>query len=263
MNISKELIRRKERIKQISKALEASNRVEALIGFGSLADVDRMDEFSDLDFLVVPKKEYKGELIDDINWLENIYPVALKCKFTKDGYKVLFEDGVLCDFGILLPEEIREIPHDKGIVIWSQPQFDSSLCDATYVCKYEKKNQQYIQKVFDLALVDIYVGLSRLMRGEKYSATKLIQEEALEKVLIAMFSKVEVTRNANIDIFQISRRIEENYPEFVELIKRVMVGYEKNQEAANELLKTIQKNSSINNKTSILIKTLINKIPIV
>ena len=50
------------------------------------------------------------------------------------------------------------------------------------------------------------------MQREKYSATKPIQEEALEKVLIVMFNQVEVTRNVNDDIFQISRRIEENYP---------------------------------------------------
>lgn len=222
--------------------LAATSKIEALIGFGSLANLDRFDDMSDLDFIVVPKKEFRKEVIENAAWIESIYPVVLKRRFTLDGYKVIFRDGVLCDFGILTVEEIRAIPHDTGRVIWSVSNFDQSVCEVNYACQYHVESCKEKEKLLELAVVDIYVGLLRLKRGEKLSATKVIQEEALEKVLNALYGSHKNNSAVANDIFQIHRRIEFIHKDAEEFLNSALLGYEKSLQSAIYQLKVIEEN---------------------
>ncbi len=246
-----------DRATTIGRSLQETGKVEALIGFGSLSETKRLDSHSDLDFLVVPKQEYQEEIINDLSWLESVAPVLIKCKFTEDGYKVLFEDGILCDFGILTSDQIRSIAHDKGRVIWSQLDFDDSVCEANHECNYISFTKQQIEKYFDLALIDIFVGLNRLNRGEVYSATKIIQEDALEKVLIAITNQKNSLNSKVVDKFQISRYFEKVNQEDIHILEQVILGYRRNKEAAETLINIIGYHHFINENVRVILQNLL------
>lgn len=252
-----EVEKRKNRAVEISKSLMETGKVEAMIGFGSLAELDRLDQYSDLDFLAIPQKEHLDDIIENLEWIERVAPILLKCKFTKDGYKVLFEDGILCDFGILTSDETKMIPHDEGRVIWSMADFDLSVKDATYRCNHQNLSKSECDNYYERALIDIIVGLSRLKRGEIFSATKVIQEEALEKVLIAI-SNQHTSNAVNPDPFQVSRRFEKIYPQYTHILEEVLLGYEGNIEAISFLIKIISANYDIDDKLNNHIKGLMD-----
>src|SRR5690554_863399 len=121
-----------QRLEEISQSARKTGKVRALLGFGSVAEVERMDAYSDLDFIVVAKKGYKWVLIENITWLTMVAPVGYYYRFAPDGYKLFFTDGIFCDFGILEEEEVKQIPHGEGRIIWCEEGFDPSLCQPTY-----------------------------------------------------------------------------------------------------------------------------------
>ncbi|KRE47443.1 hypothetical protein [Paenibacillus sp. Soil724D2] len=51
------------RLEQIGESLRKTGKARALIGFGSMAEQERVDAYSDLDFLVIPKKGFKQNLL--------------------------------------------------------------------------------------------------------------------------------------------------------------------------------------------------------
>ncbi|KQX66987.1 hypothetical protein [Paenibacillus sp. Root444D2] len=105
------------RLEQIGESLRKTGKARALIGFGSMAEQERVDAYSDLDFLVIPKKGFKTELIENLDWLTSISPVGYYYQFTADGYKLFYRDGIFCDFGILeaclLPDIFKTFALDK------------------------------------------------------------------------------------------------------------------------------------------------------
>ena len=171
------------RLEQISQSLKGSGKARALIGFGSAAEIHRMDAYSDLDFLVIAKKGNKSELIENIDWLTSIANVGYHYLFVKDGYKLFYEDGVFCDFGILEEDEVKQIPHAEGRIIWCEEDFDQSLCLPTHNCSYELTDVNDVNRQVGEALTGIYVGLCRFARGEKLSAARHIQNIAVDHLL--------------------------------------------------------------------------------
>ena len=61
------------RLNDIGASLARSKKAVALIGLGSVGiEVDRLDEFSDLDFFAIVEPGYKAEFIEDLDWLGSI-----------------------------------------------------------------------------------------------------------------------------------------------------------------------------------------------
>ncbi|HZG84863.1 hypothetical protein [Paenibacillus sp.] len=84
-----------QRLDEIGKSLERKGGVLLLLGVGSVGiELERMDEFSDLDFFVIVKPGQKERYIDQLDWLEEVHPLAYSFRNSDVGYKVLFEDGI-------------------------------------------------------------------------------------------------------------------------------------------------------------------------
>jgi lincosamide nucleotidyltransferase B/F len=109
------------RLNEIGASLAASDKAIALIGLGSVGlEIDRLDEFSDLDFFAVVEAGFKDEFLDDLAWLSSTCPIAYRYRNTPDGYKVLFEDGVFGEFSVFEEAELRDIPFAPGRIVWKK-----------------------------------------------------------------------------------------------------------------------------------------------
>ena len=116
------------RLEAIGRALEVTGHGLALIGLGSVGvELDRLDAFSDLDFFAIVEPGHKGALMADLSWLAAAGPMAYAFQNTADGYKLLFDDDIFCEFAIFEPAELAGIPFAPGRVVWRQPHVDLSL----------------------------------------------------------------------------------------------------------------------------------------
>jgi predicted nucleotidyltransferase len=256
MESSKEKAKLLFRLEEISQSVQMTGKARALIAFGSIAEVERIDAYSDLDFLVIAKKGHKLELIENIEWLTSLAPVGYYYLFTKDGYKLFYEDGIFCDFGIIEDDEVKQIPHTKGRLIWGEEDFDDSLCWPTHQGNHEEND---INRAVGEALTSLYVGLCRFARGEKLSATRHIQNLAIDHLLACSHLLSEEIIYFK-DAFENDRRYETRYPKLALFLPKMIQGYERCPESALAILEFIEKYFIINPFMKGLIANLANEL---
>jgi hypothetical protein len=103
------------RLDEIGRSLERSKGALALIGLGSVGlELDRIDEYSDLDFFIIVEAGYKQAYIDSLRWLSDVHAIAYSFLNTVDGYKLLFSDGIFCELAIFELDELKGIPFAPG-----------------------------------------------------------------------------------------------------------------------------------------------------
>lgn len=222
------------RLEAIGHALERSGPALALIGLGSVGrELDRLDEYSDLDFFVIVAPGHKGTFLDDLSWLSGLCPIAYHFRNTPDGYKLLFTDGIFCEFAVFEPEELRAIPFAPGRIVWKRPGVDDALA-LPQLAPSEPPNRS-LEWLLGEALTNLYVGLSRHRRGEKLSATRFIQGYAVDRV-VELAHRVEQERPARRDPFAGERRFEQRFHDVARELPNFVPGYERNVEAARAIL---------------------------
>lgn len=227
-----------QRLDSIASSLRSSGQARALLALGSVgAELGRLDEYSDLDFFVIAKKGMKQQLIDDLSWLRNIAPVAFHFKNTKDGHKVLFSDGIYCEFAVFEEEEMKSAAFSAGRIVWMEDDFDASLCEPNIPsAPFAPEDLSW---AIGEAVTCIYVGLCRYARGEKLSGTRFIQSYAAD-MIIACSSRFEQERPDFKDRYQNERRYEQRFPGMAAWLPCIVQGYERAPESALALLEMIE-----------------------
>jgi len=219
-----------DRLEAIAASLALQPGSLALLGLGSVGlEVARADRYSDLDFFVIAEPQAAIALREDLGWLSSIQPLSFRHRNTADGWKVLFDDGIFCEFAVFSPEQLPLIPFQAGRVIWARDDFDTSILIPT-----RQADQTDIAWAVSEALTCLYVGLGRLRRGEKLAAQRLIQGSALDLVLTIMLADGSVEQGA--DPFNPSRRVEQIWPERGNWLKHACAGYGQSLEAGQILL---------------------------
>jgi lincosamide nucleotidyltransferase B/F len=231
------------RLDAIGASLAKTAKALALLGLGSVGlERDRLDDYSDLDFFVIVKPGNKQPFIDTVDWLEAVYPVAYAFQNTTDGCKVMFEDGVFCEFAIFEPDELAHIPFAAGRIIWKEDDFDDSICAPT---------AQKTSKPLDVdwqvgeALTNLYVGLCRCRRGEKLSGARFVQVHAVDRV-VELTALVETQHSARKDQFTYERRYEQRFPLTAQKMTAFMPGYEYTPQAAKAILEFLEQHFTVN-----------------
>jgi hypothetical protein len=116
------------RLDAIGAAVRETGRALALIGLGSSGqERERLDAYSDLDFFVIARPGAKAGLLQSLDWLAAVAPIAYQFLNTADGYKLLFADGIFCEFAIFEPAELTAIGFSAERIVWADPSF--SLAD--------------------------------------------------------------------------------------------------------------------------------------
>ncbi|MPN25122.1 hypothetical protein SDC9_172529 [bioreactor metagenome] len=140
--------------------------------------------------------------------------------------QLLFSDGVLCDFGIVLPEQLATFPHGAGRYLWRKLEWEA--IDLSVSEPAQKPTQEQIEE----ALFHLYVGLLREHRGEQAAAFEEIQGKAAQCVLAFL-------QGDRADTFSPLRRAEQSVSS--DTLKQLMPGYGQSSQAAEAMLRLLAK----------------------
>ena len=219
-----------QRLDEIGQSLERSGHALALIGLGSVGlELDRIDSYSDLDFFVLVEEGYKRVYLDSLRWLSDVHPVAYSFLNTDDGYKLLFKDGIFCEFAVFEPDELKSIPFTPGRIVWKRADVPDAVAQgASPPPARSRRGKDWL---LGEALTNLYVGLNREKRGEKLSATRFIQGYAVDRV-VELVEYIASAEQVHRDPFVNERRFERRFPSLAREVSSWMQGYEKNCESA-------------------------------
>ncbi|MEF1231437.1 hypothetical protein QTO02_28895, partial [Vibrio fortis] len=131
----------------------------------------------DIDFFAIVQKGHKQAFLDSLAWLSDIKPIDYAVRNTVDGYKVLYSDGVFCEFAVFEPEELAGIPFSEGRIVWQQSDFNTDLCVPP---KQEQNQDNDLEWIIGEAMTNLYVGMCRYNRGEKLSRMRFVKSFALD-----------------------------------------------------------------------------------
>jgi hypothetical protein len=233
-----------QRLNKIGESLSKRGTALALIGLGSVGiALDRLDQFSDLDFFVIVTAGVKSEYLEDLSWLTEIAPADYFFKNTPDGYKFLYADGVFCEFAVFEEDELANVAFSQGRIVWKA----AGVNDDIHMPKHpvDKIKSPSTEWLIGEALTNLYVGLSREQRGEKLSACRFIQGYAVDRIL-QLTNQIMDPSSDNSDHFDRERRFEQRFPEMRNILPKLMPGYDRNRESALAILSFLDKHFEIN-----------------
>lgn len=231
-----------DRLNAIGDSLGATGQALALLGLGSVGvETDRLDAFSDLDFFAIVKPGNKGRFLNSLDWLELAGPLVYFFQNTVDGYKALYQDGIFCEFAVFEPHELSAIPFANGRIVWKEPGFDESIC----VPRFQQRTEQSVEMLLGEALTNLYVGLGRYHRGEKFSGVRLVQGHAVDRV-VELTAHIKKAASFPKDSFDPQRRYELRYPEMASRLPEFMQGYDRNIQSAKAILAFLEQHFEIN-----------------
>jgi lincosamide nucleotidyltransferase B/F len=242
------------RLDAIGRSLEKSGHALALIGLGSVGvETDRLDVYSDLDFFAIVENGYKTHYIANLDWLSSLCPIVYHFRNTPDGYKLLYQDGIFCEFAVFELPELQKIPYGRGRIIWKQPQIDETICIPA--ASGARTGQPDPQWLIGEALTNLYVGLGRLKRGEKLSAERFIQHYAVDRIL-ELANLIEQEADIVKDEFTNERRFEQRFPQLAQELPHFIQGYERSSESARAILEFLERHFKVNQGIASAIRQL-------
>ena len=103
----------------------------------------------------------------------------------------------------------------------------------------------------------MYVGLCRFARGEKLSALKFVQGEAIDNI-VNVLHLIEPEVEYFPDVFSNERRLEKRFPRFAQTIGDMMQGYHHVPESALHILKYLEAVFPVNQRMGEEIRRLAN-----
>ena len=233
-----------KRLDEIGQSLAQSEHALALIGLGSVGEeLHRLDEYSDLDFFAIVEAGYKRHYIENLEWLSRIAPIAYHFLNSSDGYKLLFADGIFCEFAVFEPQELQGIPFAPGRIIWKRDDAPETIHrPAKEPVHAARRGVEYL---VGEAITNLYVGMGRDKRGEKLSAVRFIQGYAVDR-LLELAETIEPEQNVTRDIFVNERRFEARHPVIARELPSWTQGYERNRESALAILSFLERHFEVN-----------------
>lgn len=234
-----------QRLEDIKEALIQSQNALALLGFGSTGqEIERLDDYSDLDFIVIVKDGYKEKYIENLSWLNQTQRLAFVFMSTADGFKVMYEDGIYCEFAVVEAADMEKIPHAEGRLIWSGEGVAQSWLDINKhgVATVSPHSTEWL---IGEIMTFIYIGLCRFYRGEKLSGYNYVQVQALNLLLELICLTKDRDRSVPEDIFAGERRFEQMYAGMEEKLKEFLQGYSGTAKSAEAIILYLDANYEI------------------
>ncbi len=233
-----------QRLDAIGRSLAAEPDALALIGLGSVGlELDRLDDYSDLDFFVIVKDGAQASFLDDLAWLQRVAPVAYHFRNNHDAIKLLFADGIFCEFAVLSDRDLPDIPFAEGRVVWKQPEVAETIARPQKpLPSPDARTEAWL---LGEALTNLYVGLGRYHRGEKLAAARLIQQFAVERV-IELAARYSEPAPGYADPFGLDRRFEQRYGTAAAYLPSFAQGYERSPQSAAAILRWLEAYFDVN-----------------
>lgn len=232
-----------QRLDAIGASLAADPKAIALLGLGSVGiETERLDRWSDLDFFAIVDPTAKAEYLASLDWLARAAPIAYAFRNTVDGYKVLYDDGVYCEFAVFTPVELETAAYPSARIVWCVDDFDTTLAEPRTPLPPARGNG--VDHIVGEALTNLFVGLLRDHRGERMAALRLIQGHALDRVM-ELAPSLEADALGMQDPFDVARRFEARHPETANDLGSMAQGYERNRESAAAILRFLERHVEV------------------
>jgi hypothetical protein len=221
------------RLDEIAEVLKARKDTVALLGLGSCgAQPARLDEHSDLDFLVIVEDRAGWRYLDRTDWLEQPAPVTYLFAHRRGGRRALYADGVFVEYSVLTVAELARLPFSGARTVWRRPDAPAGL--ATSGAPVPRPPYDTEEYHLNDALVSLYSGLHRELRGERLAAARLIQHRAVDAVIALL--RLSGGEPPYRDPFEPARRVERAYPVEALPLASMVPGYDHNAAAARVIL---------------------------
>jgi hypothetical protein len=192
---------------------------------------------------VIVEAGHKRAYLDSLGWLSDVHRVAYCFLNTDNGYKLLFEDGIFCEFAVFEPEELKAIPFAPGRIVWRRADVPDAMArPVSPPASHAGRSREWL---LGEALTNLYVGLLREKRGEKLSATRFIQGYAVDRV-VELVEHIESAEQVHRDPFVNERRFERRFPGLAPEVSSWLQGYDKNCESALAILSFLEKHFEVN-----------------
>lgn len=232
------------RLNAIGASLAQTSHALALIGLGSVgAELERLDDYSDLDFFAIVESGCKEQFLNHLGWLSAAAPIAYAFRNTADGYKLLYADGVFCEFAVFEEPELRQVPFAAGRIVWKRAHVAETLHLPQKASPAPEERP--IEWLVGEAVTNLYVGLCRFRRGEKLSAMRFIQGYAVDRVL-ELAEIIETEAGLPRDPFALERRFEQRHPRVAASLPEFTQGYERSPESAKAILAFFDNHFDVN-----------------
>jgi hypothetical protein len=142
-------------------------------------------------------------------------------------------DGVFCEFAVFELQELEAIPFAPGRVVWKRDGVDDAIAlPRKPMPRREPPGEEW---VVGEALSCLLVGLQRWHRGETLSAARLVQGQALDR-LLELDALRHPASGHGADPFNRERRLEARCPSMAEELPRLVPGYAHTPQAALAML---------------------------
>lgn len=235
------------RLREIGEEVRKKEGGLALLALGSAGmDTDRLDCYSDLDFFVLTEKQNKNDFLLNLDWLSTRSPLLYEFRNSDDGYKILYEDGVFCEFAVFDIDELQNVDFSEGRIIWKSNSIDDALLKPSAKKKHAIQTPSTVHLINE-ALTNVYVGLGRYYRGEIQSAFEFIQHFAWARVIELIEFHLDANRPDG-DSFNHARRFEKRHPAYQSSIVKIAVGATNALESAQAVLDFIEPYASTQEK---------------
>lgn len=244
-----------ERLHAIGESLSHRPHALALIGLGSVGiERDRLDAYSDLDFFVIVEDGWQASYLSDLTWLSSVAAVAYCFQNSDDGFKLLYEDGVFCEFAVFEVAQLQAIPFSTGQIVWKRAEISAQLAISQQ--PMPTPSDHVLERQLGEALTNLYVGLGRFRRGERLSGSRFVQQLALDRVL-ELIARVETdVQPTRRDGFNAERRFEQRFPLHASLISSFAQGMDATPASALAILGFLEQHFAVNSGIAAAIRRL-------
>lgn len=197
-----------EWLERLRRSAEAAPDVIGLVGMGSTAEQQRVDQWSDHDFAWITRPGAEARYRDAVDWLPDHEQLALTVIEHHGGGKAIYRDGRIIEYGIT---------DLAGLAGWSANAY-LVLYDAGGVAETMRgianrpapEHDQDGLRSIRLLLTQLAIGTGRARRGELLSAGSLIRDEAAVQLLRAVAARHG--GDARLDSLDPRRRVESVHP---------------------------------------------------
>ena len=161
-------------------ALESSDEVIGLIAFGSTADSNLRDEWSDHDFWVITKPGAQDSFVEDLSWLPDAHNIAITVCHGKRGRTVLYHDRHKVEFLVFDMEEAREGKVERYRILIDRDHI-AELIESIH--QDTLKQPRTRPEALENLCVLVWSACERYSRGELLSARQWLDGFAVNQLL--------------------------------------------------------------------------------
>jgi hypothetical protein len=179
--------------------------VVGVVAFGSTADRERADEWSDHDIAWVVLPGAEDAYRDDLSWLPLEDPIAISVIEHHGGGKVVDEAGHVVEFGVTTVAGLDDWFVNRYEVLLDRGGIREALERAA--AKTGPHGPSDDAREMRLALTHLLIGVGRFRRGEVLSASQSIRCDAVEHLLVVLGHRLPGSR-AHLDSLDPRRRFE-------------------------------------------------------